>query len=631
MDIFDEFLGKKPALSGAVKGATIFDEFLGTAPATTAVAPKKPEKLGDPGFTADMQPVGTSENLPGSKRGLSRAIAGVRDLPANYVAAATKRVLEGKALASEGLDEISQGKAATGLGKAVMGVASMPLGLYGAITDVLVKDPIANVTGSDDIGEKAALLAGGAIPIVPSANAVKRALPKNRAFQTLVEKIEPQNIPTVVAELKSNPRLALMDVSPAAKQMAQQLVVTEGKHLNHLSNVVEQRLGSAKGAVGDIYDSSLGTPVNVVEKLKEFKDNIKKVGQQQINPVVTAAKPVDISDVVAAIDAKLKPGANSVISSGQLPDTAVNKHLLQVRNLMTNDKAVMTSAERLHELQSVFRREAENLKNSPNPMDRRIGYALNEVRQDLVAAIDKAADGKYKPALKAYRDENQIEEAFHIGTNVISNSKKLENRPEYFNEWKKGATTHEIEAAREGARIAIDTQIRTAKNAARSGTDIVMPEFSAAKLKDLFGEAEANQMIKLLRDEQRIAQTNADLFRNSQTAMRSSVNKSIELPKPSDMVSGLIPPAAIEVGSVMTGGAPLVGSLAYGGLKLAGKGNDVIKTKLAQERNFQLSKLVSAGDGPLRDKLIQELEAVYAAKPSMLRRTSNAISKVIGP
>ena len=125
-----------------------------------------------------------------------------------------------------------------------------------------------------------------------------------------------------------------------------------------------------------------------------------------------------------------------------------------------------------------------------------LAKAIFQVRNNMVDAIDKASGGKYKPALNNYRDEYHIQDAFEHGHDaIIKNSKALGDRPEYFEKWVKDAKPEEVQAAKEGARIAYDTQMNAFKHAARRGTDIGDVEFNRRRLTALFGEAEADKKI----------------------------------------------------------------------------------------------------------------------------------------
>jgi len=62
-----------------------------------------------------------------------------------------------------------------------------------------------------------------------------------------------------------------------------------------------------------------------------------------------------------------------------------------------------------HGIQTRLRVEAQDLLRSSTGSDRIMGKALMDARDQLVDAIDQAANGNYKPGLKAYHDEMRIQ------------------------------------------------------------------------------------------------------------------------------------------------------------------------------------------------------------------------------
>src|SRR5690606_37320513 len=173
--------------------------------------------------------------------------------------------------------------------------------------------------------------------------------------------------------------------------------------------------------------------------------------------------------------------------------------------------------------QSALRAKAEDLLSSANGQDRQRGYAMMNVRNQVVDAIDAAGEtpGSSKAALAKYRDVNDVNDAFKKGQLVTRNRLgNLDDNPAYWEEWISKATPAELEAAREGARLAVAHQMSSIPNAARKGMTIPEIEFNSEKLKLLFGKEEVEKMAKALADEKKIADTNSKLFQNSQTAMR---------------------------------------------------------------------------------------------------------------
>ena len=275
--------------------------------------------------------------------------------------------------------------------------------------------------------------------------------------------------------------------------------------------------------------------------------------------------------------------------------------------------------------------KAEALKNSSSGWDRILSKKLFEFREKIKDAIGP----EYKKALGKYKDEFDIENAFNHGHDAILNSSKtMENRPEFFKKWVADASPEELNAAREGARVAIDTQINGFKHAAKRGTDIGEVEFNRQRIETLFGKAEADKLFKTLKEERAIADTNAKLVQGSQTAMRNSSKAAFALPTAGEGARALLPPAIVEGAGMLSGAPGGLGTAAYMGAKGITAAKDRIKLLLQKEHNMQYAKLALPTEGPSRDQLIKGLEQVAnqnSAKPSLLRRSAQSLSRIVSP
>lgn len=557
-----------------------------------------------------------------------------------------RNFIGGRDLATSGLNDISTGKPYVGAAKGLGGAALMALSPMSGAVEGGIEKPVTEITGNPDIGSRAGFVVSSALPIklpliskVANPSKVVQALPKNKAFDTLVESIGSDNVGNVAREMRANPRLTPADLSPATKQTVQKLFVTEGdKTKNYLANTVEGRLQSAKSAVEDAFTGAMGRAIDPSVKLKQLSDNIKAVGATQINPVLKATKPVDLTPVIEHIDSVLKPGITHVISNPEsmLPYDKVQKTLQSFKDQITNDKGVtLTSPDILNKLQSGLRRTAEGLMRTPNSEDKAVGYALYGLRNKIIDAIDKAGEkpGAYREALGKYRDENNIATAFEHGHDaIIKNSKNLEDHPSFFKNWVNGATKEELEAAREGARVAIDTQMNGFKSAARRGTDIGQADFNHQRIDALFGKEEADKLFTKLEHERKIAETNSDLIKGSQTAQRLSADSRIALPTKQDVLKSAIPTAAMEAANFFAGGYPGIGAATLASAKGASFVKHEIATKLAKEHNANYAKLALPVEGTAeREELIKALEATAnRQKPSMLSKASSA-ARLFGP
>ena len=540
----------------------------------------------------------------------------------------------GRETFSQGINDIASGKPATGVGKAALGALGTVISPATGLVEGGVVTPVADITGSKRIGEAAGAIAGLGLPVGRATKAIAASIPKNKAFSTLVENIGRENLAEHVATLKGNPRLTSADLSPRVLQDVQHLFTQEGPQIDYLAKTSANRMASSKSAVNDAYDTSAGVSPDLAGKVQSLAEAAKKVGNEKIQPAIKDAGPVDVTNTMAEIDKVLKPGVTSVISGeSTLPLTAVKKELAQIKAMLGSEKEMRTNAADLHQFQSGLRSTAESLMRSSTAADKEMGKSLMNVRNNLVADIDKAAGGKYKPALSSYRDEMHIADSFRDGyEGVFSSSKKMENDPSFTKKWFDGLTDHEKQAAREGARARIATEIGTARNPALAGESFSRSDFNQEKLATLFGKEEAAKLVKTLQEERTIANTHNKIIEGSQTAMRSASKSQFALPTKTEVMQSAPAVAAVEAGNFFMGGMPGVGSGLLATAKAGAMAKDAIKMKLAREHNARYAQYALPTEGPSRDALIAALEAqIPGPKPSLLRRSGNALSRIVSP
>lgn len=532
---------------------------------------------------------------------------------------------------NKGLKESSDlmGEGVTAYTKGYVADAAMKVGLGavgGAFNAAMVaptintaKDYLTKFTGNPEFSNRAELVATGGLPIAKTAKVISDLAPSSRAVKTIVDAVGPENLPTFIQQLKSNPRLTAMDVDPNVQIIAQGLAAKPGDPRHLLDKVVKGRNDTKLDTVTGAIDEAMGTPVNIKDKIDSLKRQISATGKE-INPIISGSGAVDITPVITSLDAKLKPGVNSVITMGEpLPLNDIEKSLEGVKRVLTDGLKNRTDAQNLHNLQSGLRAKAEDLLGSASGQDKQLGKALMDVRNQIVTAIDAASPkivnaagetiGSYRPALAKYRDINDVDTAFIKGREITKNrSGYLDDDPAYWEKWVKDATPAELEAAREGARLAYRHQMGSVTNAARKGTDIPLIDFNKQKLELLFGKQEVNTMAKALADEKLIADTNSKLFQGSMTAMRTlgdSATKVRANYKPD--YSNLLPVAAEGVNQYVSGGSlPIALAAGYGYMGLR-KGMTAIGQKLDRKTNLEIADLATA-TGDAKEKLIQALQ-----------------------
>ena len=563
-----------------------------------------------------------------------------RALPTTNISeAAYEADKAGKEMFSSGIEDLSTGHPYKGIAKTALGAFMRVGSPMSGIVEGGIGTPLTDITGNKGIGDRASIIAGAAVPIVPGAGAISKAAAhvpvikslsnytKNKSFKDLVEAIGPENIPMVVREMKANPRLGPADLSPKVLQDTQSLFASDGQHINYLKNVSDARMATRKDAIEAAYDASAGPSVELSKKMTDLANAAKKVGEDKINPLIKSAKPINTSNTVAEIDKILKPGVMAkVTSDSELPLNAVKKELNDVRGFLANKTEVRTDPEDLHKFQSRLRVTAENLLKSTDGQSKNLGNQLLTVRKNLIDDIEKSAPG-YKEALNAYREEKHIAGAFKEGHDkIFTSSKNIENDPSFVKKWFDGLTDYEKQAAKEGARTAIYTQMGVAKNPALAGESIARSDFNKAKMEILFGKEETDKLLKSLADERKIADTHNKVIENSQTAMRMASKDKWKVPTPTEAGKQLLPLAVMEGSNMLAGGIGGVGTALYTGARVANAAKDAAKLKVFRENQAQYAKLALPTEGPSRDQLIKQLEAVMPQpKMTMLNKVKAAL------
>lgn len=618
-DLIDQFGGGKSSAKPMVSpNADLINEFGGGTVQAIPAGPEPKVTYEPDGRPNPPKFISDSTAAPSPKSTLDK----------QYTNAVVDEYTASKNQFSKGFEEIGGGLSATGVGNVALGGLGMAMAPVTPVVKGLAelgdKALPGNPQGKDaGTGEKALMI----LPVKGGGNFVKSRLPSNMAVEALISSIGKENIPEVIRRMKANERISPIDVSNSALQVAQKLAVTEGEHQQRLNKFSEGRVGGSNEAVKAAFDDNLGVPVNALEKIEKLKANAKETGAKFITPVVEKAGAADITpiiknleesfgkDPVAAQTLKQLKAGQPIVGPGMSP---YQQRLFELRQDLRGDWADrdkmlldVKGEQGLHEKQIALRREAQDLLDSPDAANRRLGNRLMDIRNKYVDAIDKVAPG-YKEGLSKYADDMQIQEAFERGFSLFGKSPKITNRPEFLiEELKREKRPEIINALKEGGRIAVDSMTRQFKNSARKGEDLVASDFNAEKIKALYGEKEANKLISTLEDERAISTTDSKLFQNSQTAMRLKADSRVQQAKdPNDFKINQLLPYAAEAASLYatSGAAPGLGASAYLAAKGVNKyGITPTINKYRGKQNDELTKLMTA-TGEEREMLIKILE-----------------------
>ena len=333
------------------------------------------------------------------------------------------------------------------IGMGTMGVLGSPL--------AGVKEGVAQVTGSPDIGESAANIVGLGLPVPKILSAVNEARPGVQGLNELVKNIPPEDIGPGLARLEANPRLSPADVFPSIRQQVQGLSITQGPWQGFLDQVSKQRGQDAFNSVTNA-TNTLGVSDTAYNTLNAIRERAATTGREAIQPALASGQPIPTSQVLESLD--------SHIGNVQGQPTAAQSQLLKLRDEIETNSGETISPDALHGMQSRLREDASTLSSSATGSDRLAGRDLMRARGDLVNTIDQYAPG-YKDGLSQYRDDMQVREAFDKGLGVAKTRQGeagiLEDSPQAWQAWSKTASPDEMDAARAGALA--DLQRRVAQ------------------------------------------------------------------------------------------------------------------------------------------------------------------------
>jgi hypothetical protein len=448
----------------------------------------------------------------------------------------------------------------------------------------------------------------GMIPgSVAPANAAERQL------MAAMQGMPPGALTTAIMRMRANPRLSPMDVLDPMQYEAQGLAASGGEPRNVLNQFDAARRGSAGSSVSGAYDQALGMTPDVEATLAAMKARAKANASAGFGAALAGARPVNVQPVLDAIDKRLTPGVNSVVSTpSRIPPSATDAQLLRMRAQLAgpDGQSMLTDADALHRIQSEWGQLSRSLGKSADGWDRMTGGAMGDIRSELVDALDQATGGRFKPAQAQFKDDMDVQDAFFRGNNVLKNAPTdLENRPEYWRSWVAQATPEELAAARLGARTAVSGKMGAVRNAPLTGEAIADSDFNTQRLEALLGKPETDALTQAMADAKAERATSDMLFRNSQTAMREESALRSAITKVTGRVGDIMPSLAGAIGSSYYGLGPLLGAAGGAGLTAATRLIQRAAARADMARNVAKASILSSS-GPRGVTTMQRLGAL---------------------
>lgn len=269
----------------------------------------------------------------------------------------------------------------------------------------------------------------------------------------------------------------------------------------------------------------------------------------------------------------------------------------------------------------------QQMRSSGDPAAKAGVLANKEVNQDKLATIfGKEPAGNIVDRLNSHY-EDPIHSAFDKGFDVLKNrsgKSGIEDRPEAFRQWMDKATPEQVVATRLGVRADIDQKINSVKNGALKGETITAIPYNQEKLRALFGDKEANRLIRVMKDSADEALTNGKLLAGAKTAETQAGQRALAVPK----VAGGNPltfaaPVAAEILG-QSAGFPLIGMAASLASRGAYMGGQKLSQMNALARNTEFAKQALAS-GPAREETIRAL-LTHPKVVRELKKSGNALA-----
>jgi hypothetical protein len=408
---------------------------------------------------------------------------------------------------------------------------------------------------------------------------------------------------------RTGPNATLADIDPALTTEAAGLARMGGAPTSILKNAMSQRAAQADARVSQAIDHTLGPKPD----LEASKEAIYKQAQDSASPYYEAARasaqPMDITPVLNSIDSQLKNavgGEAAVLSKvkGYLTDQKVG--LPGPDGSPTTMIVPKSDPGALLKVRQALDGDLESLQRNGTIDGTSAGKSATRAAQNIRGQIDDVL--KSDPNI-AQGDANfayhmALKDAMNDGTQLFTKGV----RPEDFQKTLAASSPEQIEAMRQGARVAIGDALEQARQGTLSGARSMFGKASAnrAKLDALFPNA--GNVFDMLNGEAAMRATEQRVAQNSVTAEAQAVHNKYAPPSSSGS-SGIALPLAAEA----LGGAPLVAATSAGRAGISAIRNALTASARARMMEGTARGLSATGDA--QNAFLSQIEALHAGSP----------------
>jgi hypothetical protein len=431
----------------------------------------------------------------------------------------------GTQLATRGLGLLPQIAAGAATGGALASFPDFAGGEGGFMSRMAEVSPITTAIGAT-LGAlaPAAGAAGGAA--VRGLQNIKRGLPEfglgsmatQRAARTLGRsQASGTDIEQYLRDIGELGTIA--DVPGSPQLMAQGLTAMGGEGGDALARAVTQRAAGAGPRIEQAADVLAGAPN------RAFRERVERATERSTiySPLYEAAKqypdPIDVRAVTSALVFR---------GSEAVGDT--KKAINSIIRDLSNEKG-QVSAEKLHNVRVSISDKIEVARREG------AGGVVSNL-SPILTEIDRKLDDitGYAAARGGWADTKALDTAAEEGRKVFTGGATTVETPDDFAVRFSKLKDAEKEAFRSGSREYISALMGTSRNAPAAAWSELSKGFTDKKLRIMFGDTEAEEILRTLRAEKVFSETRGKLTAGSQTAMREEAMRELgDIRDPSTM------------------------------------------------------------------------------------------------
>lgn len=386
---------------------------------------------------------------------------------------------------------------------------------------------------------------------------------------------------------RMGPQAALADIDPALTTEAGGLASMGGAPTSILRGAMRARAAQADNRVSAAIDQSLGPKPDLTAAKEAIYHDAQTSAAPYYNAARASAGPMDVTPILNDINSQLENAVGG--------EAAV---LNKARAYLTGANGPKTDPSALLKVRQALDDDLESLQRNGSIDGTSAGQSAFRAASNVRGQIDDVL--KTDPNI-AQGDANfayhmQLKDAMDEGTQLFTKGV----RPEDFQRTLANSTPEQIDAYRQGARVAIGDALEASRRGELSGAQSMFGRASAnrAKLDALFPGTD--DVFDMIHGETAMRATEHDVAQNSRTAERQAVRAKYS-PGNGLNLDATAPLVGHALGGDFGTIAATGGRLAYGALR------DALTRSALNRLTEGTARGLAAGAGPEQSQFLDQL------------------------